>query len=399
MSLDRDRRARLAIAGAYFVQGLCFAALVTRVPAIQAKHHFTDEELSLVLLAVPVFAGIGSALSGWLAARFGSGALLRVAGPLVCATIAATGAAPNRPALYAVLVVFGLGVGAVDATMNMQGVAVQARYGRSILASLHAVWSVAGILGALASVAVAGRIPLAAHLGIVGAVGVALALTVGPGLLTRAEIRGAQSSAVPVAEGATGTAGTAQARVPWKPVLLIGIAMMFMYIADSSTSNWHGPYLLKELGSSEAVAPWAYFFYQGFQVLGRSGADRLGERFGSVRTVVVGALVGTLGLVLVVSAQSPWWGIAGFGVLGLGLCAIVPQSFTAAARLDPDNTGVAIARVNLFNYAGFVLGAPLVGLVGNLRLGFVIPLVLVLGIIPFAGAFRSTVADRVGNAA
>ncbi|GIG58290.1 MFS transporter [Longispora fulva] len=402
MSLDRDRRARLAIAGAYFVQGLCFAALVTRVPAIQAKHHFTDEELSLVLLAVPVFAGIGSALSGWLAARFGSGALLRIAGPLVCATIAATGAAPNRPALFAVLVVFGLGVGAVDATMNMQGVAVQARYGRSILASLHAVWSVAGILGALASVAAAKWIPLSVHLGIVGAVGVALALVVGPGLLKRVEIRGAQSSAVPVAEGAAGTAVTtreAVARVPWKPVLMIGIAMMFMYIADSSTSNWHGPYLLKELGSSESVAPWAYFFYQGFQVLGRSGADRLGERFGSVRTVVVGALVGTLGLAMVVSAQSPWWGIAGFGVLGLGLCAIVPQSFTAAARLDPDNTGVAIARVNLFNYAGFVLGAPLVGLVGNLRLGFVIPLVLVLGIIPFAGAFRSTVARPVGNAA
>ncbi|MGY0230517.1 MFS transporter [Longispora urticae] len=421
MSLDRDRRARIAVAGAYFVQGLCFAALVTRVPAIQAEHRFTDEELSLVLLAVPVFAGIGSALSGWLAARFGSAALLRISGPLVCATIAATGAAPNRPALFAVLVVFGLGVGAVDATMNMQGVAVQARYGRSILASMHAVWSVAGILGALASVAVAGRIPLAAHLGVVGAVGVALALLVGPGLLKRAEIRGPQSSAVPVAEGAAGTAGTTgaaggptgdavaagpagapgttglAAKVPWKPVLMIGIAMMFMYIADSSTSNWHGPYLLKELGSTESVAPWAYFFYQGFQVIGRSGADRLGERFGSTRTVVVGALVGTVGLALVVAAQSPWWGIAGFGVLGLGLCAIVPQSFTAAARLDPDNTGVAIARVNLFNYAGFVLGAPLVGLVGNLRLGFVIPLVLVLAIIPFAGAFRPAFTDGAGR--
>ncbi|MEV6526800.1 MFS transporter [Longispora sp. NPDC051575] len=458
MSLDRDRRARIAVAGAYFVQGLCFAALVTRVPAIQAEHRFTDEELSLVLLAVPVFAGIGSALSGWLAARFGSAALLRVSGPLVCATIAATGAAPNRAVLFAVLVVFGLGVGAVDATMNMQGVAVQARYGRSILASMHAVWSVAGILGALASVAVAGRIPLAVHLGVVGAVGVALALLVGPGLLKRAELRGRRTgeataasvagttdSAVPVAEGAAGAAGTTggagtsggtggagpatgavgagtatgaigatvgatepgvgaatgpvglAAKVPWKPVLMIGIAMMFMYIADSSTSNWHGPYLLKELGSTESVAPWAYFFYQGFQVIGRSGADRLGERFGPVRTVAVGALVGTVGLALVVAAQSPWWGIAGFGVLGLGLCAIVPQSFTAAARLDPDDTGVAIARVNLFNYAGFVLGAPLVGLVGNLRLGFVIPLVLVLAIIPFAGAFRPTFTRGAGR--
>ncbi len=58
---------------------------------------------------------------------------------------------PSRLALYPAVALVGLLLGAVDATMNMQGVAVQARYGRSLLASFHAAWSVGGILGALAA--------------------------------------------------------------------------------------------------------------------------------------------------------------------------------------------------------------------------------------------------------
>jgi hypothetical protein len=52
---------------------------------------------------------------------------------------------------------------------------------------------------------------------------------------------------------------------------------------------------------------------------------------------------------------------------------------------------LAIARVNLFNYVGFLVGAPLVGAAEQLttwRVGFAVPLVLVAAIIPLATAFR-----------
>jgi hypothetical protein len=48
-----------------------------------------------------------------------------------------------------------------------------------------------------------------------------------------------------------------------------------------------------------------------------------------------------------------------------------------------------IARFNQFNYAGALLGSVLTGLVGSgsLRIGFAVPMVLVLGIVPLARAF------------
>jgi MFS family permease len=88
-------------------------------------------------------------------------------------------------------------------------------------------------------------------------------------------------------------------------------------------------------------------------------------------------------------------GILGFAVLGLGLCVVVPQSFSAAGQLDPAGTGVAVARVNLFNYVGFVVGAALIGLVAEtsgLRMAFLVPAILAVGIVALARSFRPGVA-------
>jgi MFS family permease len=126
-------------------------------------------------------------------------------------------------------------------------------------------------------------------------------------------------------------------------------------------------------------------------VAGRLVADPMVRRFGSVAAVRVGAAVGTVGLLLAVLAPDAAIGIAGFAVLGLGLCVVVPESFSAAGRHDPTGSGLAVSRVNLFNYIGFLIGAPLVGgveVVANWRVGFAVPLVLVAGIVPLAWVFR-----------
>jgi hypothetical protein len=61
------------------------------------------------------------------------------------------------------------------------------------------------------------------------------------------------------------------------------------------------------------------------------------------------------------------------------------------ARVD-----AVIGRFNQFNYAGSLLGAVMTGLVGagNLRLGFAVPMVLVLLIIPLARAFAPGISAR-----
>ena len=140
-------------------------------------------------------------------------------------------------------------------------------------------------------------------------------------------------------------------------------------------------YLKDALHSKESVAALAYGGYAAAMLLGRLVVDAAVERFGVVTVVRAGGLVAAAGVATVVVAPTAVVGLAGFAVMGLGLCIVAPQSFTAADKLDPEGSGVAVARVNVFNYVGFVLGAPLVGLVAQastLRVGFVVPLLLVL---------------------
>jgi MFS family permease len=368
---------------------MCFAALLTQVPVLQEKFAFSEVGLSLVLLAVPVVAGVGSVLAGLLAGRLGSAIVLRTGGLGVCASILGTGLVSSRTALYVDLAAVGLCLGLVDATMNMQGVAVQRRYGRPLLASLHGVWSAGGIAGALATALTAhGHWTLASALGGVAIVGAGVALAAGPRLLRPAEEAG------PLRDGVA-------AAVPWAPIVAVGTAMTLMYIADSATSNWSAVYLHTGLHSSPSVAALGLAAYQTCMVLGRALADRFVARHGPVRAVAAGGAVGVLGLLLVVAANGPALGIAGFAVLGLGLCVVVPQSFSAASQLDPAGTGLAVARVNLFNYVGFVVGAGLIGLVAQgrgLRMAFGVPAVLAIGIVVLARAFRPRTPVAAGLA-
>lgn len=58
-------------------------------------------------------------------------------------------------------------------------------------------------------------------------------------------------------------------------------------------------------------------------------------------------------------------------------------------RLKQDRVDQVIARLNQFNYLGALLGSVLTGVVGagDLRLGFAVPMVLVLGLIPLDSQF------------
>jgi MFS family permease len=245
--------------------------------------------------------------------------------------------------------------------------------------------------GALATAGTAAAgLTTAQALGVSAAVGALLSLVAGPALVARTEIDDAVRP--PTAAGPVD--------LPRKPIVLIGLAMMAMFIADSATSNWSTVFLDDVLGASPSVAALGLFAYQLFMVGGRSVGDRLVRRHGMAPVLRVGAVVGGAGLLVAAAAPAPAVAIAGFALQGLGLCVVVPLSFSAAGRLDAaggrPGSGAAIARVNLFNYAGFVIGAGLIGAVAelaNLRLAFVVPAALTVVIVVFARAFEDPSRD------
>jgi MFS family permease len=372
------RRTRIAVAAGFFLQGLVFAAIVTQAPRIKDKFDIGDGGLTGILVLVAVVSGAGSVVAGMVAERRTSAVAFRLALATIGLGALLVGAAPSLPLLVAAFVVYGLGVGAVDAGMNMQGVRVQHAYGHSIMASFHGVWSVAGIIGALFAAGVAAiDLPLALSLLLIAVVTWIVVAVAGPHFI-RAQERDPGLSA----QGLD---------LPWRPVLVFGLVVLLFYAADTGILTWSSVYLEDALDSTKSIAPLAYGAYEAGALVSRFGGDWLVRRFGAPRVVAVGTSIGVAGLAVVVTAATPVVAIGGFFVVGLGLAILAPLSFAALAGAVPSKAlDVAIARMNIANYLGAILGGGLIGAAASadhLRWAFVIPLVLVPVVLLFARAF------------
>ena len=384
---DVLRRGRASLAFSFFAQGVAFALLVTRIPAIQDRYGVSDALLPAFLAAVPILAGIGSVATGRLVKRMRPSRVLRWSQPVVLLALLGVGAGDRMVELALALAAFGLAVGALDASMNMLGVSLQRAYGRSIMLSFHAAYSLGGIVGA--SLAwVGAHWHLALWVSYLPVVVVLLpAALVGSRWYVDQD-----AAAVPEPEGGEAGAG-------FKWLLPLCLVMCFAYIGDSTVSNWSAKYLQDVLGSSEQLATVPYNVYMVTTLLGRAIGDFGVRRFGAVAVVRLGALVAALGFAVVAGAPGAWVGMLGFTLLGLGLCVLVPQTFAAAGRMFPGASDTAVARLNIFNYVGFLIGSPLVGALGdawNYRGAMLVPMALVLVTLVYARSFKPG-QDRYGG--
>ncbi|MET8656568.1 MFS transporter [Streptomyces sp. NBUL23] len=374
------RHGRASLGLSFGVQGVAFALLVTRIPAIQDQYGISDGLLPVFLAAVPILAGAGSVATEKVVARVRPAAVLRWSQPLVLLALLGVGAGREVWHVAVALGAFGLAVGALDASMNMLGVSLQRAYGRSIMLGFHAAYSLGGIVGA--SLAWAGaRWDLSLFASYLPVVLVLL-----PAAL--AGSRWYTEGAGPK-EKEPGPAGAGGA-VSFRLLLPLCLVMSFAYIGDSTVSNWSAKYLQDVLGGSEQLATVPYNVYMVTTLLGRAVGDLGVRRFGAVAVVRGGSLLAAGGFAVVAVAPGAWVGMLGFTMLGFGLCVIVPQTFAAAGRMFPGSSDAAVARLNIFNYVGFLVGSPLVGALGDAwsyRGAMLVPMVLVLATLVYARAF------------
>ncbi|MGW2260975.1 MFS transporter [Streptomyces sp. NPDC001780] len=408
MTDARLRHGRASLALSFLAQGATFALLVTRIPAIQDRYGISDALLPAFLAAVPVLAGAGSVVAEKVVARVPPAVVLRWSQPVVLLALLGVGAGDALWQIAVALGVFGLAVGGLDASMNMLGVSLQRAYGRSIMLGFHAAYSLGGIAGA--SLAWGGaHWELSLLVSYLPVVAVLLPAAL---VASRWYVHG--HAGQPTASGGGGGgrdsgsgsgSGETGASVPFRLLLPLCLVMSFAYIGDSTVSNWSAKYLQDVLGGSEELATVPYNAYMVTTLLGRAVGDLGVRRFGPVAVVRAGSVLAGAGFAVVALAPGAWTGIVGFTMLGLGLCVIVPQTFAAAGRRafeahGPAAGDAAVARLNIFNYVGFLIGSPLVGALGDAwsyRGAMLVPMVMVLVTLGYARSFATGPARYGGG--
>jgi MFS family permease len=406
------RRARVATAGGFGAQGFGYALLFTSLPALEARLGIDTGVVTVLILGVCVVAALGTLVAGRIAAGRAGSRIALVAGVLTLGVgLIAVAVAPNLASLATALVVVGLGLGLIDTAGNMQAVAVQHAYGTSVLASFHGAFSVAAIIGALLVSVTGDSWPTSPVL--------VVALLALPVCVAAAALvvlwgwRRPVVDAAPVSDAspddaspddatpadATPDAEPHRAAVPWRPVIALGVLLAGFYVVDSSVSSWSTLMLSGPLDASAKVSPLGYAAYQGAVMLARVVGDHSVRRWGRAGVVLAAAGVTAIGLVGVVLAPGPWAAVAGFALAG-ALGVIPPLAFSTAGDVAPRSSDLVVERLNLFNYAGVVFGAVVVGAVGdavNLHIAFVVPTVALL-LVPLTAWVLRTPGVGAGGA-
>lgn len=387
-------KARVAVGVAFFVNGAVVANWVPRIPAIKAELGLDSGSLGLALLGFSGGAVVSLQLVGHVIARVGSDRATRAGGALLAAALVLPSLAPSAIALALALFALGAAAGAMDVAMNTNGVVVERACGRSIMASLHGLFSLGGIAGAAIGGLAAGLdVAPWAHFAVAGAL-------LGLGLLV------AGRWLMPDRHRAAG-AGEAETdrerggRPPFSGrAVLLGVVAFCVLVGEGSAADWSSVYLREDLQVSAGFAGAGFAAFSAAMAAVRLAGDRLIDRLGPVATVRWGGAVGGTGLGLALLVDRPAAGVAGFGLLGAGLAPIVPVVFSAAGRSEPAAGGHAIARVAALGYLGSFVGPPLIGMIAvpaGLPLALAVPAALAVVAATCGRAVAPAAAGRGGQ--
>jgi MFS family permease len=338
-----------AVAAAFMLNGVSFGIWAARIPAVKEQTGLDAAGLGFALLGASVGAVLTMTFGGWLSSKFGTHVMTPLTTVGCAVMMVFIGASFNFASLTLSLLVFGICQGTMDVSMNANGMAVEHAGAGPIMSRLHASWSIGAFVGALVSTQVAALgIPVfpefavaAAGLGIGG---VALRFTMLPD--KHAE-------------------GGGRLRLPTGPLALLGALALFGLMAEGSATDWSGVYLQSTMNASQGVAGLAVTVFTGSMAVARLAGDRLSLRLGSARLVSGGAALAALGLALALAVQIPAIAIVGFGMMGLGLAAVVPTLFRAAGSQPGIPASVGIAAVSTMGYAGGLIGPPVIGTVAS----------------------------------
>lgn len=386
-----SRRARIAVSALFLTNGALFANILPRYPEIKSALGLDNVGYGLAIAAFPAGAIAAGLLAAVLIRRFGS-ARIAVFGTIATGLGLLAAAVAPSGILFAVALLLGGASDAItDVAQNAHGLRVQRRYGRSIINSFHAIWSIGAVLGGgMAAAAIALQLPLGVHLGISTAVFAAVAFTALwfclPG---RDEEADAEATAEPAELQSTVRRGVSP-RIVLMVIALTLIAMAGA-IAEDAGNSWATLYLSESLGAAAAIAPLGFIALVGAQFIGRMLGDGMTDRFGQRAVARVGGLIAAAGMTLALIFPSVPGTIAGFAAVGFGIATLIPAAMHAADELPGLKPGVGLTIVSWLLRLGFLLSPPFVGFIADtqsLRAGLIVAPAAALVAVLLAGVLE-----------
>lgn len=362
-------RNRISISSLFFIQGLVFSSWAVRIPSIQEIHSLSEGGIGTILMMRPIAAITAMPFSASAVERFGSRKILLLSLFFYGLTFVGLGLMPTVPLLMVNLFVFSFVGNFVNIAVNTQGIDLERHYDKSLLGSLHALWSLAGFAGgAFGALMIANQIvPWQHFLIVLGFIYVG-AFAAAPNLLPDTIHQQTRKRKL--------------LQLPDRALLILGCIAFFSLLFEGSMFDWTGIYFKKIVG---AEGGWIGAGYTAFMVtmgISRFSSDLIRDRLGTKRTLLLSGILMFSGLALAVAFPTLEIALAGLLLVGAGCSSVIPIVYSLAGKTSILPASTALTAVATTGYFGFLIGPPLVGYVAeatSLRVSFL--LIAMMGLV------------------
>lgn len=339
---------------AFATNGALPTALLARYAEVKAALELDAGVFGLLVAGFMLGAAGSVSTPGAFLRRWGSRwvASCGTAWIAVALFVAGLGVAVGAPWLFmAGLILAGYGDAVVDVAQNAQGLRVQQAYGRSLLTSMHAGWSIGAASGGFVGTVVASAgVPLVIHLGIWGVL-----CTISMTLAARQFLPTRETGDGPAAESSRIGRHGVKLLIPLALLAVAGVAV------EDVGNNWSAVFLTTERSLSASAAGVGITILLTAQFVGRIVGDRFIDRVGHKPAVISSLLLVIIGLLLL--AWAPWIivTLAGLVLAGLGCAITVPLAFASADALPGFKSHAGVTWVNWIMRAATITLTPAIG--------------------------------------
>ena len=359
----------------FFIPGLLMASWATRTPAIRDILSVSTAEMGIVLFGLSIGSMSGILCSAWLVKRFGTRKVIRttMCSAVVGMLILSAALWFASPVMFAFgLMVFGGSFGAAEVAINVEGAAVERELNKTVLPMMHGFYSLGTLAGA----------------------GVGMALTAFGTAASLHILLAALICILPILTGITfipdGTGKNSaeeqkstEKGLPFyrdMQLMLIGVVVLAMAFAEGSANDWLPLLMVDGHGFSPTSGSLIYAGFTLGMTVGRFTGGWFIDRYSRVAVVRASAMMGALGIALIIFVDVDW--IAGVSVIlwGAGASLGFPLTISAASDTGPD-APTRVSAVATTGYLAFLVGPPLLGFLGEhygLRSAMLVVLALVI---------------------
>jgi len=364
------QRIRYAVLALFIAQGLCFASWASRLPDIKSDFNvesFLHYGLLMFLMPVGKFAAIP--LVGLLLPRIGSKKTVLISITGYAVSLLLVSVMPGIAGLGVMMFVFGTFWNMTDISLNTQAIEVERLYGKPIIATFHASWSLAACVGALIGYGMINlKIGTFWHFLIMSGVALIIIAVNYKYLQEPAPVAKAESKAIKTDEPKEKKGF----RMPETLLIQLGLIWLLALIVENTMFEWSDVYFQSVIKAPESLQV-GFLVFMVMMFTGRM-LTNLAYRVWQKKTVlqIAGSLIfagfvissmfigysDTLVTKVIINS-------AGFMLIGLGISCVVPTLYSIVGDKAKTPVGTALTIMSSISFIGPLVAPLLVGAISH----------------------------------